>query len=591
VWRATGVGMASVLERQQRQLRQQRPLYERIQDWIFAWDIGTGVQFFRIGMFALAMLGVILVYTGTQFYGLRDPETMHTSQLARSLALGRGYVTRVIRPLDLFYLESRGKPTLGPQRMTLPELWSPPGYALVLAVPLRFVGARTDHSNLAALRADRVVMLTGWFFFVVGMVMMYLLARELFDRRVAALSAFLYLFCQGLLDHAVSGLATGYVATLLLVAAHSLLKAERWRRAERSNFSVNAALMVSAMAVGLATLAQYTVCMVMVPLLVYALAGFREARWWRLLLCLTMFVLVLAPWMMRNRLVSGRWFGLAQQGLLENTGFGRYQKPTGQLQRAFTVESPWEWHAIGLKVLRNTRQLYEETIKETGANYLIAFFLVSLVHRWRDDEAVRLRRWLLWAMIGCAAWLSVVGVPQRNFFTAFMPMVVVYAAAFFVVLFERLQFRTRFLRGGMVVLFVLVNMAPMVLAVLPPRETVPYPPYNSGVGAELGRIFRADELLASDIPWAVAWYGDRSTLWMPQRERDFIEINDRVRIISGVYLTQETLERRKVLEEWLGQDQFILRLFQPPPPEGFPLRIYRAMTPDGEQVLLSNRSR
>jgi hypothetical protein len=41
----------------------------------------------------------------------------------------------------------------------------------------------------------------------------------------------------------------------------------------------------------------------------------------------------------------------------------------------------------------------------------------------------------------------------------------------------------------------------------------------------------------------------------------------------------------------LGQEQFLLRLFQPPVPEGFPLRNYRPMTPDGEQVLLSNRAR
>jgi hypothetical protein len=134
-------------------------------------------------------------------------------------------------------------------------------------------------------------------------------------------------------------------------------------------------------------------------------------------------------------------------------------------------------------------------------------------------------------------------------------------------------------------------MVPTVLAVLPPRETLPYPPYNSGVGAELGRLFRHEDLLASDIPWAVAWYGDRSALWMPTRERDFMAIHDDVRMISGVYLTQETLERKMVLEEWLGQDQFILRLFQPPPPAGFPLQLYRAMTPDGEQVLLNSRLR
>jgi len=583
--------MATVLERQRRQLRRQRPLYERIQDWIFAWDIGTGVQFFRIGMFAVLMVAVIVLYTGTQFFGLRDPEAMDAGQLARNLALGRGYVTRWIRPLDLFYLTSNGRPTLSPQRMTLPELWSPPGHALALSVPLRFVGGKTDLSNLAAMRADRVVMLTGWFFFVVNLLLMYLLARELFDRRVAAISAFLYLFCQELLDHAVSGLATGPVAMWLLIAAYALLKADRWRRAERSEVAVNGALAVSALAIGLATLTQYAVCVAILPLVVYAAVAFRSAGWRRALLCLAVFALVVTPWLARNRVVSGKWWGLTPYGLLEQTGRGRFWKPWGQLQRQYAADSPWNWHILATKTVRNLRGLYEVTLKEVGANYLIAFFLVSLVHRWRDEEAVRLRRWILWAMIGCAGWLSVAGPPQRNFFTAFLPLIIVYATAFFVVLFERLQFRTRLLRRGTVGLFVAVNMVPMVLAILPPRETLPYPPYNSSVGAELGRTFREDELLASDIPWAVAWYADRATLWIPVQERDFIEINDRIRVISGVYLTQETLERRKVLEEWRGQEQFVLRLFQPPAPEGFPLRGYRPMTPDGEQILVSNRSR
>jgi hypothetical protein len=107
----------------------------------------------------------------------------------------------------------------------------------------------------------------------------------------------------------------------------------------------------------------------------------------------------------------------------------------------------------------------------------------------------------------------------------------------------------------------------------------------------LSQLFREDELVASDIPWAVAWYSDRSALWVPVREGDFIEINDRVRIVSGMYLTQATLQRHTVLEEWLGHEQFLLRLFQPAPPPGFPLQVYRTVTPDGEQVLLSNRPR
>ena len=591
MWAAVGFGMATILERQKRQLERQRPLYERIQDWIFAWDIGVGAQFFRIGMFGLLVAGVILVYTGTQFYGLREPEAMNTGQLARNLALGRGYVTRLIRPLDVYYLGSIDKPTLSMQRMTVPELWTPPGYPAVLSLPLRVVGGRLDHTNLSVLRADRVMMLSGWFFFLTGLVMTYVLARELFDRRVAALSAFLYLFCDSLLEHAVLGLSTGFVATLLLVAVYALLKAERWQRAEWSSSWVNGALAVGTFALAWGALTQYAVVMLMAPWLVYVGMVFRPARWQRLGVCVAVFALVLGPWMVRNRVVARSWLGLAPYGLSEEVGRGRYRVREGQVQRVYGLESPWRLRTLARKTLENARQFYEATIKRIGANYMIAFFIVSLLHRWRDEEAIRLRRWVLWGLVGCAMWLSLAGAPRQNFFTVFMPLVTVFGAAFFLVLFERLQFRTRLLRGGMMGLFVAVNMVSVVLAVLPPRNTAPYPPYNAGVGAELGRMFREDELLASDIPWAVAWYADRSALWVPLREKDFIEINDRVRVVSGMYLTQETLQRESVLEEWLGQEVFLLRLFQPPPPPGFPLQSYRAMTPDGEQALLSNRIR
>ena len=78
-----------------------KPLYERIQDWIFKLDVGEGLGPFRVGIFCLVVLLVILLYTGTQFYGLHDAEVMDAGQLARNLWRGRGYVTQNIRPLEI----------------------------------------------------------------------------------------------------------------------------------------------------------------------------------------------------------------------------------------------------------------------------------------------------------------------------------------------------------------------------------------------------------------------------------------------------------------------------------------------------------
>src|SRR5439155_11145316 len=100
-------------------------------------------------------------------------------------------------------------------------------------------------------------------------------------------------------------------------------------------------------------------------------------------------------------------------------------------------------------------------LKDVGSNYLIAFFLAALLHRFRAEEVFRLRRLAFWSLIASLVWLSVADPPKRNFLTVFLPLIIVYGVSFFFVVFERLQFRTRLLRNGMVGLFVLLNALPL----------------------------------------------------------------------------------------------------------------------------------
>ena len=107
---------------------------------------------------------------------------------------------------------------MGGQQLTVPELWTPPGYPVVLSVVFRAAGVGRWGGAVMSLKQDRMVMLAGWLFFVTGLAMTYVVGRALFDRQAALLAVFLYLLCDPLLDDAVSGVPTGFLATLLLVA-------------------------------------------------------------------------------------------------------------------------------------------------------------------------------------------------------------------------------------------------------------------------------------------------------------------------------------------------------------------------------------
>ena len=437
-----------------------KPVFERIQDWIFKLDVGIGIGPFRLGMFCLVVLLLILLYTGTQFYGLRDPEAMDAGQLARNLWRGRGYATQNIRPLEIWYLSSIGHRPIDPNTNLQPELWTPPMYPMVLAAVFHVLPPDFTVENGAwTVEADRVVMLTGWMCYLAGMFLMYALAREMFDHRVATMSAFLYLFCNPLTGIGDCGTAMGIDVGFFLLAAYAVFKAEKWQAEGRTASWVYGALAVSAGAVALGTLTQYAFVSVLVPLLIYVAVSFPKQWRAKCGLCVIVFLLVLTPWMVRNWKASETLFGLSRYQLVEGLGAGTENEiKAGQVQRMFGGALPEiRLRSQVRRALINGRQLYEVALKDVGANYLVVFFLVGLMHRYRQEEVFRLRRFVFWSVLMAMIWMSVAGPPKRNFLTVFEPLIIVYGVAFFYVMFERLQFRTRLVRTAFVGGFAVFN--------------------------------------------------------------------------------------------------------------------------------------
>jgi hypothetical protein len=141
--------------------------------------------------------------------------------------------------------------------------------------------------------------------------------------------------------------------------------------------------------------------------------------------------------------------------------------------------------------------------------------------------------------------------------------------------------------------FCVFNGLSFAFTILPPSAALPYPPYDGVIIWLVGSAFPTDALLVSDIPWAVAWYGDRTCVWSPYEEKDYLAINDGVKHISAIYLTQATLNEFDAVElasNLIGQKPiFWLRGFPLlSPPAGFPLQSRELVTPDRQQFLISS---
>jgi hypothetical protein len=127
-------------------------------------------------------------------------------------------------------------------------------------------------------------------------------------------------------------------------------------------------------------------------------------------------------------------------------------------------------------------------------------------------------------------------------------------------------------------------------------SSVAYPPYYPPEIQQTAGWMKEGELTMSDVPWAVAWYGQRQCVWLTlNTQNDFFAVNDNLKPVQALYLTPETMDSRFV-SDWVKTRDFswggfILQVVtQHQIPPGFPLRI----APGGflpEQLFLTDRER
>jgi hypothetical protein len=108
-------------------------------------------------------------------------------------------------------------------------------------------------------------------------------------------------------------------------------------------------------------------------------------------------------------------------------------------------------------------------------------------------------------------------------------------------------------RNGHFVIVIVISALPLVLSfpkdlkfgiAYKERAKVNYPPYHPPIIKTVAELSDPHEIIASDIPWAVAWYGDRTSLWVPrtvdQFESLYTRSYDNESPISGLFLTPAT---------------------------------------------------
>jgi len=602
------------------------PLVEIIQNLIHKLEVGAGPRFFRVAAVLLAVLALALRYDFHAYRNLATPEGMDAAQLARNISEGKGYTTLFIRPLSLYLVQSHTEAgaSLSPTNTSFdfahvkaahPDLANPPVYPVLLAglmkvLPFHYAVETkkpfwSDNGKFSRYQPDFLIAVFNQILLVAAAGLTFFIARKLFDANVAWLSAVLMVGCELLWRFSVSGLSTMLLLVIFLGLTWCLLKSEEISREPqpRANWLLGLAVLAGLLT-GVGALTRYAFGWTIIPVIVFLVLFGGQKKAQHAMAALGACLLVLAPWVVRNFVISGTPFGTASFAAAETT----LLFPQFQLERSV---HPDLGHLVWLtpylhKLAANGQGILTNGLTRLGGSWATLLFWAGLMLSFRSVAVRRLRYFLLFCL-GTFIVVQALGQTQiaaespevnsENLLVLLTPLVFIYAVSLFLTLLEQMNLPALQLRYPIVAAFTAMSCLPMIFVMLPPKTSpVVFPPYYPPEIQQIAGWMRETELTMSDVPWAVAWYGERQCVWVTlNTQDDFEAVNDWVKPVRGLYLTPETLDSRFISDWVRSRDYswggFILQVVtQNQIPPHFPLRI----APSGylpERLFLTDRER
>jgi hypothetical protein len=427
---------------------------------------------------------VFVLFFAAQAKGLRQAEAMDAAQVARHVAEGNGFTTSFLRPLSL----ARGATAAGQ-----PDQYNAPLYPLALAVAFNLAGAN-----------DRTVAMVSTLFGLLTVLLAFALASRLLDRTAGVLAAVLVSLNAGLLAVGVSGtnvtmLAFTLVLLFLLVARHR--GTLRW-----------SALCGAAGA--LTYLTDYSALVVLAPAVVLVALRSRASRWQHAAAMVVGFAVVAGPWVVRDWVVAGgplstpRARGVvAYSGSYPSTTLFRTPAAATNAPLSFLRAHPRE---VVKKLLVNLGAAEARTETALGLALLVLVGLALFVDL-GGPTANRLK----WGALAAGALLALnlaIGQPR---FDALYALVGVMAALGAVALVATLRARqvAPGAQAGAAAALLCLSAFPVALSLMPSAR--PTKPDRASLEYVRNATPR-DAVVVTDAPWAVAWYGERTAVWLPQ---------------------------------------------------------------------------
>ncbi len=550
-----------------------RPIESQVQDLVYTLEVGAGFRWLQAILTLLVVLSSVFVFTSIQFKGLKDREAMEFAELGRNLLFTGKMNTQQIRPLDVWYWKGRETQKVDVRAAMLPDVRHPPLYPMLLAGGFTVVRNSFSQPPAAASHPpERHIMVPmNHLFALMTGVLVFLIGRRLFNPRIATFATLVFCLSRLVWEDSIS--ARGFpVAWFWMLGAVYLTLITGARITAAAPLRKWLPLFVgAALCCALAFLTRYAAIVIVPPVLLYL--GFclqrRSFVWLPVFLALVMAFLM--PWFVRNYSLTGNPMGMAFHEALANSPVVDEGTLESHLDPVLGIQRVSR--ALQHKWFSQVTAYYRDGLWHLGEGLFFPLFLCTFFLAFTRPEVRRLRWCVLLGMLGLVVLGGFYGETSFRLMTAFWPFAILYGMAFLYVLIERLSIRFVEVVNIMVGFVIVLSALPFASVVLPPRPGLPYPPYFPPFIGQVCDIMQPQDTLCTDMPWATAWYGNRTSFLLPRNTEEFYEINDKVRPLHGLYFTTLTRDVPYARGLRAGPQMSWYPIFEGRIPADFPLRV------------------
>jgi len=511
----------------------------------------------RRSLFFIVLIILTLGNLFTLFRGLNSPQAMDQAQIAREIARGNGFATKMIRPVAYYQAEKTARRTVPLQGFQ--DTYHSPLNPLLNAAVLKLIGADKPNSwqmseNEMVYPLDRVIATVSTLFFLIAIGVNYLLISRIFDTKIAGVCAILMLFCEVFWNYSLSGLPQ---MLMLLLFSCGLYFAYRATEASTEGRIAMTPAIVAGIFFTLLALAHWMTVWISLGYILYAAIALRPRGIVGISILGLLLVAGIGP-MIRNIDITGSPFGTAFLTLYNGLGNGT---ETTVMRNADLEAEPLVLDGLIAKVLRITLVQATDIVPLLAGIIVAPLFFLALLHPFKRKSIADFRWAILLMWISTAFGLAFFGISTKpldpnQLHLLFAPIMTAYGLAFISILWTRLDFvgSTPLLQNVHHFIIVGICALPLVLALpskvrtgmhLSNRGGVPHwPPYYApALNGESGvkGFTTPKQVVFSDQPWAVAWYADRISIWLPPSREGFQKLetiaNDLQTPVAGILIS------------------------------------------------------